>query len=472
MDKKTSKIEILIPLFTIISDSLSVISAFIFSYWLRFYSPFQYLFPVEKGIPQIEVYLFFILATIPVWILTFQGYKMYRLNRVVFIFDEFFIILKCVTIGILVSLGILFFFRDFPYSRIVFFLIWASSVIFVTIGRYILLKIEKTLYNNNIGVKKTAVVGVNEMSDKVYKRIQKDKYTGFDVLGYFAGDDAYTPYDKGKTFLGTYNDLPEKIRELGIQKLFVSLPSDEHKDLALMLKLCEGINVEFLIIPDYTGVITSRLKLIEIDGIPFMRIKALPFNIWDRMVKRVFDVIFSLVFMFLFSPFFVIIALLVKFTSPGPLFYKQERVGIDGIKFMILKFRSMKPDAEPNGPQFAKKNDNRYTNIGKFLRRYSLDEIPQFINVLKGEMSIVGPRPEREYFINIMKKSVSKYLERHRVKCGVTGWAQVNGLRGPESPIQPRIDYDIYYIENWSLVFDMKIIAKTVKEMFLSESAF
>jgi len=166
-----------------------------------------------------------------------------------------------------------------------------------------------------------------------------------------------------------------------------------------------------------------------------------------------------------------ILTILVKVTSKGPLFYKQERVGLDGKKFEIYKFRSMKTDAETGGPRFVSVDDDRYTSIGKFIRKYSLDELPQYLNVLKGDMSVVGPRPEREFFINQMKGSINKYLERNRVKCGITGWAQVNGLRGSQTSIQTRIDYDIYYIENWSLIFDLKIIFKTLKEIFISKTA-
>ena len=168
----------------------------------------------------------------------------------------------------------------------------------------------------------------------------------------------------------------------------------------------------------------------------------------------------------------LLIAVLVKITSHGPLFYKQERVGLDGQKFLMLKFRSMKVDAEQQGPQMTTRDDDRYTPLGKSLRKYSLDELPQFINVLIGNMSIVGPRPEREFFINTMKDSIQKYLERHRVKCGITGWAQVNGLRGTDTSLQTRIDYDIYYIENWSIAFDIKIIFKTIKEVLFSKEAF
>jgi len=169
----------------------------------------------------------------------------------------------------------------------------------------------------------------------------------------------------------------------------------------------------------------------------------------------------------------ILLALLVKITSKGSIFYRQERISLAGKKFGMIKFRSMIVDAEKNtGAVFVAENDTRYTSIGKFLRKYSLDELPQFINVLKGDMSIVGPRPERQHFIDIMKDKIPKYLERHRVKCGITGWAQVNGLRGSNTSLEKRIEYDIYYIENWSIIFDLKIIMKTLKEMFFSKAAF
>ena len=382
--------------------------------------------------------------------------------------DEFPVIMKGVTTSIIFAIGIIFFFREFPYSRLVFVIIWFTALVLITFSRYILLKFEKTLYNHEIGLKNVAIIGDNEMADKIYKKFSKEKYAGMKIKGYFSEK---LTEDNNKIFLGNYESLPAKIKELNLQKIIISLPSTAHDDLYKIVRSCEGINVEFMLTPDYIEVMTSKLRVEEVNGIPFMKIKSLPMNIWNRMVKRIFDIIFSFIFLLLTSPLLLILTILVKVTSKGPLFYVQERVGLDGIKFNILKFRSMKIDAESSGPQFVSVNDDRYTKIGKLLRKFSLDELPQFFNVLKGDMSIVGPRPEREFFINKMKNSIDKYLERHRVKCGITGWAQVNGLRGPQTPIQTRIDYDVYYIENWSLSFDLKIIFKTFKELFFSKTA-
>ena len=472
MNTKSTKIEVFIPLITVLSDFLAIIAAFTASYYLRFFTPLMEVVPITKGIPPLSGYLFFIIATLPVWFMIFQSYKMYRLNRSVFVFDELFVIIKCVTIGILVTMGIIFFYREFPYSRLVLVLFWFITIIFITVGRYITLKIEKTLYNKNIGVKNVAVVGTNEMALKIYNKFLRDKFAGFNVIGYFKKTGIADDRLEGKNLLGNYDDLPEKVRDLKIEKILIALPSSQHDDLYELIRQCEGINVEFMLAPDFIETITSKLRVEEVDGIPFMKLKSMPMNVWNRFIKRVFDITFSLIILFLISPVLIVLSIIVKTTSKGPVFYKQERVGLDGRKFNMLKFRSMRVDAEKSGPRMASQDDDRYTPIGLFIRKYSLDELPQFLNVLAGDMSIVGPRPEREFFINKMKDSIKNYLERHRVKCGVTGWAQVNGLRGDNTSMQTRIDYDIYYIENWSIAFDIKIIIKTLKEMFFSKEAF
>lgn len=471
MSNKSTKIEVLIPLFTIFSDAVCIFGAYLLSYWLRFLSPFTNILGGEVEPPPVIGYLGFALITIPIAIFIFQRRKMYRIKRNVFIFDEFFVVIKCVSIYIVFCMSLIFFYRDFPYSRMVFGLIWVSSFLLITIGRYLLIKYEKNLYNKNVGVVNVAIFGMNEMALKIYDQFVKDKYVGYNVVGYFTYQNSEN-FLAGKNHLGEYTKIPDVIRKEKIEKIIIVLPSEKHILLEELIKLCEGINVEFMLAPDFIEMITSHIKIEEVNGIPFMKLKSLPLSVWSRFVKRTFDIAASLVLLTVISPVMVILSLIIKFTSKGPLFYKQERVSIDGKKFEMLKFRSMKIDAEKSGPQMTTVGDDRYTPIGKTLRKYSLDELPQFINVLKGDMSIVGPRPEREHFINTMKDTINKYLERHRVKSGITGWAQVNGLRGTDTPLQTRIEYDIYYIENWSLVFDIKIIIKTIKEMFFSKTAF
>jgi len=474
-NKNSQRTEFLIPLLNILSDSVSIVGAFVLSYYIRFYfPPFVEMVPFNGAIPPLSGYVILALIVLPVWLLIFQSRKMFRPKRIIFIFDEFFLISRLVTFGIVFSFGLIFFYRVFPYSRVVFLLVWLSSIIFITIGRYIVLKYEKNLYNRGKGLKDTILAGSNQTAYDIYDKFSAHKYAGFNIIGFV---EEHPGESKGlipaNLKLGTYNDLTDLVQKLNIEAVLVTIPSTEHEKLFEMMKNSEGENVEFLMVPDFLEVITSSVRVQEIDGIPFLKIKSIPMNVWNRILKRAFDFSFALGVMLLTSPLFIILALAVKFSSKGPIFYKQERLSMTGKKFDMIKFRSMVVDAEKNtGAVYVKKGDSRYTPIGEMLRKYSLDELPQFLNVLKGDMSIVGPRPEREYFINLFKSKIPKYLDRHRIKCGITGWAQVNGLRGSDSSIEKRIEYDIYYIEHWSIVFDLKIIIKTIKEMFFSKAAY
>jgi exopolysaccharide biosynthesis polyprenyl glycosylphosphotransferase len=474
-NKKSQTAEFLIPLLNIFTDIAAIEISFLAAYWIRFhFDPFVKLFPYQGEVPPVSGYIVLSLFVIPVWLLIFQSRKMYRLRRVVFIFDEFFLIGRLATFGIIFSFGLIFFYRVFPYSRLVFVLIWIFSIILITIGRYFVLKYEKTLYNKGKGLKDSLVVGNTQSALEIYKNFTGHQYAGFNIVGYIE-DDNYTGENflKGMEKAGNYSEIVDIIQTRNIETVLVTIPSSEHDKLLDLMKACEGENVEFLMVPDFLEVITSSVRVQEIDGIPFLKIKSIPMNIWNRILKRAFDFSFALTVMLITSPLFILLAVLVKLSSKGPVFYKQERLSMTGRKFHMIKFRSMVVDAEKEtGAVYVKKGDARYTSIGEILRKYSLDELPQFLNVLKGEMSIVGPRPEREHFINLFKHKIPKYLDRHRIKCGITGWAQVNGLRGSDSSIEKRIEYDIYYIEHWSIIFDLKIIIRTVKEMFFSKAAF
>jgi len=474
LGKKSNTSDVFIPLITIISDIVAIEVSFLISYWLRFFSTLSNILPFDGSVPPIGGYLALSGMVIPVWLLIFQSRKMYRARRVVFIFDEFFIIARLVTFGIIFAFGLIFFYRIFPYSRLVFVLIWGISIFLITGGRYIVLKIEKTLYNRGKGLKNALIAGSNENAVTIYGNFSKHTYAGYHIAGYISEDGIKSESNyTGFSRLGSFAEILSIIKKHQIDTVLVSIPSNEHDKLYDLMKYCEGENVEFFLMPDFLEMITSSVRVQEIDGIPFLKIKGLPMNIWNTMLKRLFDIIFSLMILILISPLFTLISLLIKLTSKGKIFYYQERVSLAGKKFRMIKFRSMVENAEKQtGAVFAKKGDSRSTPIGNVLRKYSIDELPQFINVFKGDMSIVGPRPEREHFINIMKEKIPKYLERHRVKCGITGWAQVNGLRGQETSIEKRIEYDIYYIEHWSIIFDLKIILKTLREMFFSKTAF
>ena len=312
MKKKSSVTEILIPLLTVLSDAAAIFAAFELSYYIRFFSSFQNIIPVTKGIPDIDGYNIFALMVIPIWLIIFQARKLYRLKRTVFILDELFAIIKCVSIGILFAMSLVFILKgDFPYSRLVFLLIWINSVLLITIGRYLILKLEKNLYNKNIGVSTVAIVGNNEMAEKIYDKFSADKFAGFNVVGYFSVKDdtgaGKTDLLKERNYLGNYNLIPEKIKELGLEKILISLPSQEHEILYDLFKICEGINIEFMYAPDFVDMMTSRLRIEEVNGIPFIKLKSFPMNVWNRMIKRTFDLVVSSFLLLILSPVMIFI---------------------------------------------------------------------------------------------------------------------------------------------------------------------
>lgn len=461
-----------IPLLTVIADMLAIETAFVFSYWFRFHSPLTDLVPITLGIPSLGSYVLGSLIVIPTWLFLFNSRRMYSSRRNVYFSDEFFAIVRLVFLGMLIVMSAAFFYRAFSYSRAVFALLGFFSVVFISLGRYVVLKFEQFWYAHGNDLQDVVIVGTNPTARRVYDSIALNPALGYRVVGFFSVNGLNEMETSGVDFLGHISHVPAYIREHRIDIVLVSLTYKDHPLLYELVRDSEGLNAEIMMIPDMLELMTSRVRIKELHGIPFIKIKAVPLTTWNLIVKRMFDVATSAFFLLIASPIVGLIALLVKLDSKGPVFYRQERVGIDGRPFRLIKFRTMQIDAEQQtGPVWAQKNDPRKTRVGAFLRRFSLDELPQLINVLRGDMSIVGPRPERQHFVDQFKKEIPKYLDRHKVKTGMTGWAQVNGLRG-NAPIEERTKYDVYYVENWSLVFDLKIILKTVRAVLFGSDAY
>ncbi|MFH0990465.1 MAG: undecaprenyl-phosphate glucose phosphotransferase [bacterium] len=468
----SSRKDFLIPLLTVLSDIIAIEAAFIFSYWVRFYSPLISYIPVTLGFPPIEAYIIGSLFVIPMWLFLFNARSMYDSRRILYFSDEFFAIIRVVTIGMLIVMAAAFFYRAFSFSRIVFAILGFSAITFLALGRFLVLKFEQSWYARGRDIKNAIIVGTNATADRIFLKIRSNPFLGYRIDGYFATDDQERLSSQHAVFLGSVKSVPAYIRDHQIDVVLIALNYKEYPVLYELVEECEGLNTEIMMVPDLLELMTSQVRIKELEGIPFIKIKTIPLTTWNRIIKSVFDLLFSAIVIILVSPIILLIALLIKLSSKGPVFYRQERVGLDGDPFQLIKFRTMRIDAEQTtGPVWASKNDPRTTGIGKFLRRFSLDELPQLFNVLQGEMSIVGPRPERTFFVEQFKKQIPKYLDRHRMKTGMTGWAQVNGLRG-NAPIEERTKFDIYYIENWSLVFDIKIILKTIRTVLFGEDAY
>lgn len=457
--------DITIPLITAFADAVTIELSFLIAYWLRFYSPLTKYIPVTLGIPPLRAYIEASLYTLPVWLWLLKRRGLYKQRRNTHFSDEFFALVRIVFLAMLIIAGAAFFYREFSYSRVVYVLVGIVVIIFLSLERYIIHHFEQWWYRRGHDVKNILILGSGESAQKLFSSFTTHPERGYVPRGIYE-----TSNSLNKQEIST--KIPELIRTLHIDTIIIATQEQEHSVVYEIVRACEGLDVEIMFVPNILDVMTSQVRIHYIEGIPLLSLKAPALSTWNRFLKRLFDILFSITVLILLSPLFILLMVLIKLDSRGPIFYLQERIGLDGKLFRVIKFRSMKVDAEKEtGPVWAQKNDPRTTRIGKFLRRFSLDELPQLINVLKGDMSIVGPRPERPYFVEQFKREIPKYLDRHRVKTGMTGWAQVNGLRG-NAPITERTKYDLYYIENWSLVFDLKIILKTIHAVLFGKDAY
>ncbi len=322
-------------------------------------------------------------------------------------------------------------------------------------------------WRRGIGLKRVLIAGAGDLGRAVADKLIENREMGYQLAGFVddrAGGD-HIGY-RGLPLLGTLDDAADILQRERIDQLYVALPLDDH---VKMLALVESANreiVDIRVVPDLLQVIALRAQLEDLDGIPIINIHGVPLRGFNGVLKRALDVALSAVGLVALALPLAVIALVIRLTSPGPALYRQERMGLDGKRFWVWKFRSMYADAEQEtGPVWASEDDPRCTPIGRFLRRTSLDELPQLWNVLLGHMSLVGPRPERPFFVEQFKHRIPQYMLRHKVKAGLTGWAQVNGWRGNTS-LEKRIEYDLYYIENWSVALDIKILWLTLVKGF------
>ncbi len=469
--RKHRRNDLLIPFLLVATDAAAILAGFVVSYYIRFHDPVAAWSPVTKGFPSFSAYVIGALVIIPAWLLLFNGKKLYGARRQVDMPTELFTIIRVVTFGMLIVLSATFFYREFSYSRLVFVMIWFWCILFIFAGRWLIMRYEVHLYRHGRERRNVLLIGADATAQHVAQRIHHDPALGYHLVGFCSEEEELIESAPARR-LGPIEEIARVVEEHNVETIVVCLPQGSEEILRRIIGDLEGRNVQVLLQPEVIGVVPTRLRLKEILGIPFLGIKDIPMTTWNRIAKRSFDILFSLAVLFLSLPFAILAALLVRIDSGRPVFYRQTRVGLEGEEFTLYIFRSMAADAErETGPTWTKKEDPRVTRAGRILRRTSLDELPQFFNVLRGDMSVVGPRPERPEFVDHFKNYVPKYVERHRLKTGITGWAQVNGLRG-EAPIAERTRYDLYYIENWSLGLDIRIIFKTVRAVIFGKDAY
>jgi Undecaprenyl-phosphate glucose phosphotransferase len=472
----------LLVAFFVLTDSLFGMIAFVLAYVVRFDTG---LIEAPKGHPPFAQYIN-VLPLIGLLVpLAYQVQGIYRLRRGRTRVDDFFAvfvgsILTCV-LGIVTTLYIQAYYvpdalKDrgaFEVSQLVWGLFLVLNVSLTYATRELVREALERRWRQGIGLKRVLVAGAGELGRVVVDKLLEHHELGYKVIGFVddkAGGD-HIGY-RGLPLLGTLAEAGDILQRDRIDQLYVALPLDEHMKMVSLVECANREIVEVKVVPDLVQVIALRARLEELDGIPIINIHDVPLRGFNTVLKRVIDVGLSGAGLLALSPLLGLLALIVRYTSPGPAFFRQERMGLDGRSFWVWKFRSMYDEAErETGPVWAREDDPRCTPIGRFLRRSNLDEIPQLWNVFTGDMSLVGPRPERPFFVEQFKQRMPQYMLRHKVKAGLTGWAQVNGWRGNTS-IEKRIEYDLYYIENWSVMLDLKIMWLTLIKGFFHKHAY
>ncbi len=435
-----------------------------FAYFVRFYwfnqsfTLLGFLAPFVDSVPDFSEYF----KATPVIVIfaafCFVYAKMYNPKRISRYKAEFRSILKANVFLFVILTGITFYYRDFSYSRVQSAYFFLFNIFSLTLFRSIVRRILSYMRRKGKNQRRILIIGNSVTALKFIEKVQDNREIGLTVIGYVGESKSDQLKD---AYLGTYEEIPLIIEKQEIDQVYVALDSNQQSDLQRINHLLAEQLVDLNIVPDIYHTLNINPEILDLDGMPIIALRQSSVEGWNRVLKRTFDLASATVIIIILTPLWIIVPALIKIFSPGPIFYSQERMGLDGRSFNMLKFRSMRVDAEQEtGAVWAKKDDDRRTALGAFMRETSLDEIPQLFNVLMGSMSLVGPRPERPVFINEFKSNIPNYMIRHKMKAGMTGWAQVNGWRGNTS-LEKRIECDIYYLTHWSIWFDLKIIIMT-----------
>lgn len=471
---------VVLMLVQIAFDIVAIAAAFGAAYWLRFEVGLLDTLgdlDVRHVEPDVQTYAIMMAITVGTLLTTFYFSKLYSLKRGASRVDEFYKIAAAVSMGTVLSLATnsLILGKRFEYSREVLLTGWLLSIVFLTVMRLLYSVMVGQLRKAGVDRARVLVVGAGPIAAVVIDRLAHHPTLGYEVLGMVDHNTNGSAEKRSAghiPVLGNITQLAEIVRKRNVDEVIVALSGASDKQLRDIITLVQDESVSVKIYPDAFQLMTqNEVSVGELSGLPLLSVKDVALRGWNRRLKRAFDIVFSLMVLVLTSPLMLFIAIAIKLTSHGPVFFIQERVGLDGTPFQLVKFRTMRMTMEEGTPGWTVPNDPRRTSIGTFLRRFSLDELPQFYNVLMGEMSVVGPRPEQPEYVKEFAQRIPHYLRRHREKSGITGWAQVNGLRG-DSSIELRTAADIYYVENWSLLFDLKIIVRTIVAMFRGKNAY
>jgi len=426
-------------------------ATYFFSWYLRFKSGF---FVQDVGVLPAKTYFSALFLIIPGYLLLYSIFQLYMPRRVKSYRKELMDIIRANGIGFMIFILVLYFIKQEHFSRQMLCIFFFINISLEFASRYLIRTILWKMRKQGLNQKHILMIGESQMAEQYMDRLRENPKWGYQVFAHLKDEEKLERILEG-------NELDEVV---------IALRAEDYGKLERIVDVCEKAGVHTKMIPDFGNVISTRPYIEDVQGIPVIHVRRVPLNIMrNRAAKRAVDLIGATVAIILFSPVMLLTVLVVALTEEGSVIYRQERVGLHNQVFYMYKFRSMiMQDEEKEKAEWSTRNDPRITPVGKLIRRTSIDELPQLFNVLKGEMSLVGPRPERPQFVQKFRDEIPRYMVKHQVRPGMTGWAQINGYRGDTS-IEKRIEYDLYYIENWTIVFDMKILILTIFKGFLTE---
>lgn len=459
----------------VVMDAVVMIVSYAFAWWLKFSSGFV---DKEIGVLSFEFYMRALILIVPLYILLYYAFNLYTPKRVQGRRLEFSNIVLANTVGLLILMAGFFLALSYSeqlknFSRSMFIYFFMINIVLEEIERLMIRAFLRSIRKNGYNQKHILLVGYSKAAEQYIDRIKQNPQWGYNIRGILDDNIARGTMYKGVKVIGSVGNLSYILPENKLDEIAITLGLEEYYKLEKIVAECEKSGVHTKFIPDYGNIIPTRPYTEDLLGLPVINIRYVPLsNTFNALIKRLTDIMGAIICIIIFSPIMLTSAVLVKMTSKGPLVFKQERVGLHNKPFQMYKFRTMYVQTEEEEKKgWTQKNDPRVTSVGRFLRKTSLDEFPQLFNVLKGDMSLVGPRPERPQYVEKFREEIPRYMIKHQVRPGMTGWAQVNGYRGDTS-IRKRIEHDLYYIENWTLGLDIKILFLTVFKGFINKNAY
>ena len=453
-----------------IVDAVVLVLSYFLAWLIRFVGPMAATAVRTRSFRQ---YMMMLILIVPVYLLLYQAFTLYTPMRMQGRRLVLANIVKANSLGLLILMFTFYMVDEGDFSRSTYIMFYVINIVLQWAVRMLIFTLLKDMREKGLNQKQMICVGYSRAAEEYIDRVQANPQWGYVIQGILDDNTPAGTEYKGIKVLGRIENLNVILPENQMDEIAITLGLSEYYRLEEIVALCEKSGVHTKFIPDYNKIIPTKPYTEDILGLPVINIRYVPLNnTFNALIKRAMDIVGSIVGIIVTSPLMLLMCLIIKLTSPGPLIYKQERVGLHNQTFWMYKFRSMEVQPESEEKKaWTVKNDPRVTPVGKFMRHTSIDELPQLFNILKGNMSLVGPRPERPFFVEKFREEIPRYMVKHQVRPGLTGWAQVNGLRG-DSSIKKRIEYDIYYIENWTIGFDIKIILMTFFTGFINKNAY